>query len=230
MKLIGLIGGLSWESSAAYYALLNREAQARLGGAHAARTLMHSLDFGAIEKLQHSGDWPAAIAQVLDAAQSLERGGADFLLICSNTMHIAASAIDQRCGIPLVHIADPTGAAIKAAGFKRVGLLGTAYTMEQPFLKDRLDQRHGLAVLTPPLDDRALVHQIIYGELIKGVIRPESRAVYLAVIDRLAAAGAEAVILGCTEIGLLIEQRDTAIPLFDTTRLHAIAALDRAMA
>lgn len=229
MKLIGLIGGLSWESSAAYYALLNREAQARLGGAHSARVLMHSLDFGEIEKLQHRGDWPEAIARVVDAAQSLERGGADFLLICSNTMHVAAPAIDRQCGIPLIHIADPAGAAITAAGFRRVGLLGTAFTMEKPFLKDRLDQRHGLAVLTPPPEDRALVHAIIYDELIKGTISAESRAAYLAVIDRLAAAGAEAVILGCTEIGLLVEQRHTAIPLFDTTRLHAIAALDRAL-
>lgn len=230
MKLIGLIGGLSWESSAAYYALLNREAQARLGGAHSARTLMHSLDFGAIEKLQHRGDWDEAVARVLEAAQSLERGGADFLVICSNTMHVAAPAIDRGCGIPLVHIADPTGAAIKAAGFKRVGLLGTSYTMEKPFLKDRLDQRHGLHILTPPPDERALVHRIIYDELIKGVIRPESRAAYLAAIDALIAAGAEAVILGCTEIGLLVDQSHTRVPLFDTTRLHAIAALDRAMA
>ncbi len=230
MKLIGLIGGLSWESSAAYYALLNREAQARLGGAHSARTLMHSLDFGEIEKLQHRGDWAEASARVLDAAQSLERGGADFLVICSNTMHVAAPAIDQACGIPVIHIADPTGAAIRAAGFKRIGLLGTAYTMEKPFLKDRLDQRHGLHILIPPPDERVLVHRIIYDELIKGVIRPESRTAYLRVIDNLATAGAEAVILGCTEIGLLIDQTHTRTPLFDTTRLHAIAALDRAMA
>ncbi len=230
MKLIGLIGGLSWESSAAYYALLNREAQARLGGAHSARTLMHSLDFGEIEKLQHRGDWAEAIARVLEAAQSLERGGADFLVICSNTMHVAAAAIDGGCGIPLIHIADPTGAAIKAAGFKRVGLLGTAYTMEKPFLKDRLDQRHGLHILTPSPDERALVHRVIYDELIKGAIRGESRTAYLGVIEGLVSAGAEAVILGCTEIGLLVDQSHTPVPLFDTMRLHAIAALDRAMA
>ncbi|MCC6920882.1 MAG: aspartate/glutamate racemase family protein [Alphaproteobacteria bacterium] len=230
MKLIGLIGGLSWESSAAYYALLNREAQARLGGSHSARTLMTSLDFGTIEKLQHRGDWDEAVAHVVDAAQGLERGGADFLILCSNTMHIAAPAIAAACAVPLIHIADPTGAAIRAAGFKRIGLIATQYTMEKPFLRDRLDQRHGLHILVPPPDERTLVHRVIYDELIKGVIRPESRAACLQVIDRLVAAGAEAVILGCTEIGLLLDQSHTRVPLFDTTRLHAIAALDRALA
>lgn len=229
MRLIGLIGGLSWESSAAYYALLNREVQARLGGAHSARTLMHSLDFGLIETLQHRGDWDAAIAHVVDAAQSLERGGAELLVICSNTMSIASNAVEAACPTPLVHIADATGAAVAAAGFRRIGLLGTAFTMEKPFLKDRLAARYDLSVMVPPPEDRALVHRVIYDELIKGVFRPESRAAYLEVIERLAAEGAEAVILGCTEIGLLIDQTMIATPLFDTMQLHAIAALDRAM-
>lgn len=229
MKLIGLIGGLSWESSAAYYALLNREVQARLGGAHSARTLMLSLDFGVIEKLQHRGDWEGAIGHVVDAAQALEQGGAELLVICSNTMSIASEAVERACTTPLVHIADATGAAITAAGFGRVGLIATGFTMEKPFLKDRLAERHGLSVIVPPPEDRALVHRVIYDELVKGVFRPDSRDAYLGVMDRLAAEGAEAIILGCTEIGLLIEQSMTEIPLFDTMRLHAIAALDRAM-
>lgn len=229
MKLIGLIGGLSWESSAAYYALLNREAQARLGGVHSARTMMHSLDFGIIEKLQHRGDWDGAIAHVVDAAESLERGGAELLVICSNTMSIASDAVERACAAPLVHIADATGAAIAAAGFRRVGLIATGFTMEKPFLKDRLAERHGLQVMLPPPEERALVHRVIYDELVKGVLKAESRAAYLQVIEGLAAEGAEAVILGCTEIGLLIDQSMTRIPLFDTMQLHAIAALDRAM-
>lgn len=229
MKLIGLIGGLSWESSAAYYALLNREAQARLGGAHSARTLMHSLDFGIVEKLQHRGDWDGAIAHVVDAAESLERGGAELLVICSNTMSIASEAVEQCCATPLIHIADATGAAIQSAGFTHVGLLGTAFTMEKPFLKDRLSERYGLTITVPPPEDRALVHRVIYDELIKGVLNPDSRSAYLGVIERLAAGGAEAVILGCTEIGLLIDQTMIATPLFDTMQLHAMAALDRAL-
>jgi aspartate racemase len=228
VKLIGLIGGLSWESSAAYYALLNREAQKRLGGVHSARSLMASLDFGKVEKLQAAGDWDGAIAMVVEAAKSLEAGGADLLVICSNTMSIASDAVAAACNAPLLHIADATAAPILAAGHRTVGLLGTQFTMEMGFLKDRLAAQ-GLDIRIPEPDDRAIVHRVIYDELIKGIVTPASRDAYLGVIDRLAAAGAEAVILGCTEIGLLIDQSMTAIPLFDTMALHAIAALDRAM-
>jgi aspartate racemase len=228
VKCIGLIGGLSWESSAAYYALINREAQKRLGGVHSARSLMASLDFGEVEKLQSAGDWDGAIALVVEAAKSLETGGADLLVICSNTMSIASDAVAAACNAPLLHIADATAAPILTAGHRKVGLLGTAFTMEMGFLKDRLAAQ-GLEILVPEPGDRTLVHRVIYDELIKGVIAPASRDAYLGVIDRLAAAGAEAVILGCTEIGLLIDQSMTAIPLFDTMALHAIAALDRAM-
>jgi aspartate racemase len=229
MKVIGLIGGLSWESTAEYYRILNRGAQARLGGVHSARSLIYSVDFGEIEKLQHDGDWDAASAVMVDAAQRLERGGADFLVICSNTMHRMAAAIDASVTIPLLHIADPTGAAIRAAGFTRIGLLGTAFTMEQPFYRDRLAQGFGLEVLIPGDVDRRIVHDIIYQELVKGIVRDESRARYRAVIERLIQSGAEAVILGCTEIMLLVGADDSAVPLFDTTTLHAEAALSLAL-
>ena len=228
MKLIGLIGGLSWESSAAYYALLNREAQRRLGGVHSARTLMYSLDFGIVERHQASGDWDAANAMVVEAARALERGGAELLVICSNTMSIASEAVAAACRTPLLHIADATAAPILAAGLRRVGLMGTGFTMEMGFLKDRLALA-GLDILVPEADDRALIHRVIYDELIKGIISPASREAYLGAIGRLAARGAEGVILGCTEIGLLVDQSMTAIPLFDTMALHAMAALDYAM-
>jgi aspartate racemase len=229
MKLIGLIGGLSWESTAEYYRIINRGAQARLGGAHSARSLIYSFDFGEIEALQHDGKWDAAGAAMVDAATRLERGGADFLVICSNTMHRMASAIETTATIPLLHIADPTGAAIVAAGFTRIGLLGTAFTMEQPFYRDRLTTRFGLDVIVPDTADRAIVHDIIYQELVKGIVRGESRAQYRAVIARLIAGGAEAIILGCTEIMLLVGAEDSAVPLFDTTTLHAQAALAHAL-
>jgi len=224
MKVIGLIGGLSWESTAEYYRILNRGAQARLGGVHSARSLIYSVDFGEIEKLQHDGDWDAASAVMVDAAQRLERGGADFLVICSNTMHRMAAAIEASVAIPLLHIADPTGAAIAAAGFTRIGLLGTAFTMEQPFYRDRLEKHFALDVLIPVADDRKIVHDIIYQELVKGVVRDASRERYRAVIGRLIDAGAQAIILGCTEIMLLVGAADSAVPLFDTTRIHAETA------
>lgn len=229
MQLIGLIGGLSWESTAEYYRIINRAAQARLGGVHSARSLIYSFDFGEIEALQQAGKWEEASAAMVDAARRLARGGADFLVICSNTMHRMAPAIEAAVKIPLLHIADPTGAAIKAAGIRRVGLLGTAFTMEQPFYRARLEEHFGLDVLVPDAADRALVHGIIYQELVKGIVRDESRAVYRAVMARLIAAGAEAIILGCTEIMLLVGAGDAAVPLFDTTTLHADAALARAL-
>nr|WP_298682142.1 aspartate/glutamate racemase family protein [uncultured Dongia sp.] len=229
MQLIGLIGGLSWESTAEYYRILNRGAQARLGGVHSARSLIYSFDFGEIEALQHVGNWGAASALMVDAAQRLERGGADFLVICSNTMHRMAPVIEDGVNIPLLHIADPTGAAIMARQFKRIGLLGTAFTMEQPFYRSRLESKFGLEVLVPDEAGRAQVHGIIYRELVKGIVRDESREIYRAVIRQLIAAGAEAIILGCTEIMLLVGENDSAVPLFDTTTLHAEAALTRAL-
>lgn len=229
MKLIGLIGGLSWESTAEYYRIINRGAQAQLGGVHSARSLIYSFDFGEIEALQHDGKWDEASAAMVDAAQRLERGGADFLVICSNTMHRMAQAIETAVKIPLLHIADPTGAAITATGIKRVGLLGTAFTMEQPFYRARLETGFGLDVLVPNEADRALVHGIIYQELVKGIVRDESRETYRAVIARLIAEGAEAIILGCTEIMLLVEAGDSNVPVFDTTTLHAEAALAQAL-
>lgn len=229
MKTIGLIGGMSWESSAEYYRIINREVQRRLGGVHSARSLMLSVDFGGIEKLQHAGDWDALSAEMVAAAQALERGGADFIILCTNTMHRLADAMAVSIAIPLLHIVDPTAEALKGAGVQRVGLLGTAFTMEQDFYKGRLAE-HGLDVLIPEAEDRAVVHRIIYEELVCGEIREPSRAAYRAVIARLVAAGAEAIILGCTEIMLLVRDEDSAVPLFDTTALHAMAAVDRALA
>jgi len=229
MQLIGLIGGLSWESTAEYYRILNRGAQARLGGVHSARSLIYSFDFGEIEALQHAGRWDAAESAMIDAAQRLERGGADFLVICSNTMHRMAGAIEAAVKPPLLHIADPTGAAIVAAGFKRIGLLGTGFTMEQPFYRQRLIDKFGLDVLVPDEAGRRTVHDIIYSELVKGIVRDESRAAYRKVIARLIEDGAEGIILGCTEIMLLVGERDSAVPLFDTTTIHAEAALSRAL-
>jgi aspartate racemase len=229
-QVIGLIGGLSWESSAQYYRLINEAARERLGGLSSARCLMWSFDFSEIEALQAAGDWDAATAAMIDAARRLERGGADFLVICSNTMHRMADAIAAAVATPLLHIADPTGEAIVARGFKRVGLLGTAFTMEHGFYKGRLAERFGLKVLVPPAEDRAVVHRVIYEELVRGRVEPASRDAYRGVIARLVAQGAEAIILGCTEIMLLVGADDSAVPLFDTTTLHARAAIDRAIA
>jgi amino-acid racemase len=223
-RVIGLIGGLSWESSAEYYRLINRAVQRRLGGVHSARCLMWSFDFADVEALQHAGRWDEAAALMVDAALRLHRGGAELLVICSNTMHAMAEAVERAAGIKLLHIADPTGAAIRAAGFARVGLLGTAFTMEQDFYRRRLEDRFGLEVLVPEAEDRATVHRLIYEELVVGRIEPASRAAYVGVMERLAARGAQAIILGCTEIMLLVRAEDAAVPLFDTTTLHAEAA------
>jgi aspartate racemase len=228
--VIGLIGGLSWESSAQYYRIINREVRSRLGGVHSARSLMWSVDFGEIEPLQHNGDWGRLAAEMQDAAIRLERGGADFVLICSNTMHLVADAVAAAVDIPLIHIADPTGEKIRAAGLETVGLLGTAFTMEQDFYKRRLNELFGLDVVVPQADDRRIVHDIIYQELVAGEVLANSRTAYREVIARLIAQGAQAIILGCTEIMLLISAEDSAVPLFDTTTLHAFAAVDRALA
>jgi aspartate racemase len=224
-----MIGGLSWESSVEYYRIINRLVQQRLGGVHSARTLMYSFDFGEIKLLQHSGDWPAATRLMVDAAQRLERGGADFVLICSNTMHRMADDVTAAISIPLLHIADATAARISAAGVRRVGLLGTAFTMEQDFYKGRLTRRFGLDVIVPESDDRRTVHDVIYQELVRGDVRPASREQFRAVIKRLVADGAEAVILGCTEIMLLVEPADSPVPVFDTTTIHAEAAVLKAL-
>jgi aspartate racemase len=228
--VIGLIGGMSWESSAEYYRIINREVRNRLGGVHSARSLMWSVDFGEIERLQHQGDWDELTNRMKDAASRLQHGGADFVLLCTNTMHLMADAVADAIGIPLLHIADPTAEKIKAAGFRKVGLLGTAFTMEQDFYKGRLERVFGLEVLVPDAEDRRVVHEVIYKELVAGEIRQESRIAYREVIARLVAAGAEAIILGCTEIMLLVSAQDSAVPLFDTTTIHAVAAVDRALA
>jgi aspartate racemase len=228
--MIGLIGGMSWESSAEYYRILNQGVRDRLGPTASARCLLWSFDFAEIEALQHKGDWDALTAHMVDAARRLEAGGAEVLLICTNTMHRMAPAVQAAVRVPLLHIADPTAQRIKAAGFDTVGLLGTAFTMEHDFYKGRLAEQHGLNVIVPGDEDRATVHRIIYEELVAGKVIPVSRDAYRAVIGRLAAAGAQAVILGCTEIMLLVRPEDSPVPVFDTTVLHAQAAVEIALA
>lgn len=230
MRMVGLIGGMSWESSAEYYRILNQGVRDRSGPTASARCLLWSFDFAEIEALQHAGDWDGLTARMTDAAQRLEAAGADVLLICTNTMHRMAPAVEAAVAVPLIHIADPTAEAIRAAGIARVGLLGTAFTMEQDFYKGRLTDRHGLDVIVPDAADRAVVHRVIYEELVAGRIVAQSRDAYRDIIGRLVARGAEAVILGCTEIMLLVKAEDSPVPLFDTTALHAEAAVDAALA
>ena len=224
MRTTGLIGGMSWESSAEYYRIVNETVKARLGGLHSAQVLLYSVDFAAIEELQHAGEWDRAADILVDAARRLERGGADFIVLCTNTMHKVADQIAGAVAIPFVHIADPTAAQIKAAGFTTIGLLGTRFTMEQDFYRGRLTGQHGLAVLVPDDADRAVIHRVIYDELCLGTIRDDSRDAYRAIMARLVAQGAQAIILGCTEIMLLVGDGDATVPLFDTTRLHAETA------
>lgn len=221
MKTLGLIGGMSWESTVPYYRLINQTVKEQLGGLHSARLLLYSVDFAQIERLQHAGDWDAAGAVLADAGRALRAGGAELLVICTNTMHKVADAVESASGLPLLHISDPTGEEIRRAGLQRIGLLGTRFTMEQDFYRQRLVERHGLDVLVPDADDRDTVHRVIYEELCLGTIREESRVRYRAIIERLVARGAQGVILGCTEIGLLVGADDAAVPLFDTTALHA---------
>ena len=230
MKTIGLIGGMSWESSAEYYRVINQETNRRIGGVHSAQCLMWSFDFDAIKHLQHQGEWDKLAEAMKQAAIRLERGGADLLVICTNTMHRLADAVSSAVSLPLLHIADPTAEKIKAAGLQRIGLLGTAFTMEQDFYKGRLQQNHGLDVIVPEEDDRRVVHEIIYKELVLGQIRPESLQAYREIIARLIDRGAQGIILGCTEIMLLVKEEDSAVPLFDTTTIHAVAAVDHALA
>lgn len=230
MRMIGLIGGMSWESTAEYYRLLNQGVRERLGPTASARCVVWSFDFSEIEELQHKGDWDGLTERMVDAARRLETAGADVLLICTNTMHRMAPAVQSAVGVPLLHIADPTAERIKAAGFRKVGLLGTAFTMEHDFYKGRLIRDHGLSVVVPGDQDRAAVHRIIYEELVAGKGTPDSRNAYRGVIARLVEDGAEAVILGCTEIMLLVRPEDSPVPIFDTTAIHAEAAIAIALA
>jgi len=229
MKTIGLIGGMSWESTVTYYQLLNRLARERLGGLHSAELLLWSFDFAEIEDLQAAGDWATATTRMVAAAQAVERGGAECLVICTNTMHKMAEEVQAAVGIPLLHIADATAVAVKAAGVTAPLLLATRYTMEQDFYKGRLKDKHGLAVRVPDAAGRDIVHQVIYDELCQGIVSPASKATYLEVVRQAQAEGADGVIFGCTEVGLLVGPADFDIPAFDTTALHARAALDFAL-
>jgi aspartate racemase len=228
MKTAGLLGGMSWESTVPYYQVLNREVGKRLGGLHSARIVLLSVDFQDIEALQHQGRWDQLGTMLAREARTLETAGADFLVLCTNTMHLVAPAIERAIEIPLLHIADATAERIKKAGLGTIGLLGTRFTMEERFYVGRLQHLHGLDVLVPGPEDREIVHGIIYQELVKGEILPDSRASYLEVVGALQERGAEGIILGCTEIGLLLRDGDTEVPLFDTALIHAEAAAEYA--
>jgi aspartate racemase len=230
VKTIGLLGGMSWESTVPYYRTINRVVGEQLGGLHSARIVLYSIDFHEMEILQHAERWTEAGEIVAAAARAVERAGAEFLVLCSNTMHIAAPQIERAVGIPLLHIADATAARIKAAGVGRVGLLGTRFTMEQEFYRRRLEAEHGLEVLVPPAQDREVVHRVIYDELCRGQLLESSRLRFQGFVSDLASRGAEGVILGCTEIGLLIRPADATAPLFDTAEIHAEAAARFALA
>ena len=229
MKRIGLLGGMSWESSAEYYRLVNEATRDRLGGLHSADCVLRSVDFVEVERLQRAGDWNEAGALLAAEAAALEAGGAELLVLCTNTMHKVAEAIIDAIGIPFVHIADTTAEAVRARGLKTVGLLATAYTMEQDFYVGRLREVHGLDVLVPDAADRRIVHDVIYQELCVGVISDDSRTQYRRIIADLADRGAEGILLGCTEIDLLVGPEDAPVPVFDTTRLHAYRAVDLAL-
>ena len=229
MKTIGLIGGMSWESTMEYYRVLNEATSEKLGGLHSAKCILYSVDFAEIDELQRADRWQEAAALMVKAGQSLQAVGADFLLICTNTMHKLYDELEARVDLPLLHIADATAAAVKARGIKRVGLLGTRFTMEHDFYRRRLIEKHGLDVLIPDQEDRDLVHNVIYSELCLGLVRPASRTNFIAVIERLVNAGAQGVILGCTEIELLVQEGDCRVPTFPTTRIHAEAAVEYAL-
>jgi aspartate racemase len=229
MRTIGLIGGMSWESTAVYYRLANELVRERLGGLHSARIVMTSVDFADIEELQVSGQWERAGTVLAGEAARLEAAGADLLVLCTNTMHKVAGAIEAAVSVPFLHLGDTTAEAVKGAGLGTVGLLGTGFTMSQPFYRERLES-HGLRVLVPDETDQALVHRVIYDELCRGVVREESRRAYVAVMERLVERGAAGIILGCTEIELLVRDDDVAVPVFPTTRLHVMAAVDAVLA
>lgn len=229
MKTIGMIGGMSWESTVSYYKALNEGVKCELGGLHSAKVVLNSVDFAEIERLQHSGEWGKTADILSDAAVSLEAAGADFFMICTNTMHKVADEVSAKVSIPLQHIADATAQKLVSDGVKKVGLLGTQFTMEQDFYRGRLTDKFGIEVVIPDSTQRASVHRIIYEELCQGQVKADSREAYLAIIQDLQAQGAEAVILGCTEIALLVSQQDTEVPLYDTTEIHAKAAVELAL-
>ncbi len=229
MKTIGLIGGMSWESSIEYYRIINERVHAQLGGVHSAKSVMYSVDFAEVEALQHQGHWDEATQLMIDAARRVEAGGADFVVICTNTMHKMADAVQQSIQIPLLHIADATAERIQQRGLARIGLLGTQFTMEGDFYKGRLEKKFGLTIIIPSEPERRIVHRVIYDELVVGVINENSREQYRGIIANLIQAGVEGIILGCTEIGLLVQQADSQVPLFDTTLIHAEAAVAYAL-
>ena len=228
MKTIGLIGGMSWESSIEYYRIINQTAREKLGGLHSAKSLMVTVDFAEIEKLQHEGRWDDAAQILVQCAQELERGGADFIVLCTNTMHKVADQIQADVKIPFLHIADATAERIKSAGLQKIGLLGTRFTMEQGFYKSRLIEKYGLDVLVPNHEDRELVHRVIYDELCLGIVRNDSRESYKEIMRTLVEQGAQGIILGCTEVGLLLSSANVDAPVFDTVEIHCRAALEAA--
>ena len=229
MKTIGMLGGMSWESTTSYYQAINEGIKASLGGLHSAKICLHSVDFAEIESLQHLGDWEGTADILSKVARSVQAGGADFLIICTNTMHKVAPQIEHHLSIPILHIADATAEQLKRDGITRVGLLGTRFTMEQDFYKGRLTANFGIEVLVPDASDQTIIHDVIYHELCLGKVLDASKVEYLRIIDKLYAQGAEAVILGCTEIALLVQQADTSVPLYDTTAIHAAAAVELAL-
>lgn len=230
MKTIGLLGGMSWESSLEYYRIINEAVREKLGGLHSAKCVLYSVEFAPIEVLQREGRWEEATQEMISAARHVEAGGADFLLICTNTMHKMADEVQSHLAIPLLHIADATAEKVKAQGYQKIGLLGTRFTMQESFYKGRLTDRYDLEVLVPEPADQEIVHSIIYDELCLGKIVPASRTAFVRVIDQLAQRGAEGIILGCTEISMLVSPKDTPLPLFDTTLIHALAAVEYALA
>ncbi|HEX2996158.1 MAG TPA: aspartate/glutamate racemase family protein [Anaerolineales bacterium] len=229
MKTIGLIGGMSWESSLEYYRIVNETTKSKLGGLHSAKCIMYSVDFAEVEELQHQDRWEEAAQVMIEAAQSLERAGADFVVLCTNTMHKLADQIQSNIQIPFLHIADATAQKIRDAGIKKIGLLGTRYTMDHDFYKGRLIDKFSLDVLVPDNEDREIIHRVIYDELCLGIVKQESREQYIRVMEKLVQAGAEGIILGCTEIELLVHDGDSQVPLFPTTTIHAVAAVEYAL-
>lgn len=229
MKTIGLLGGMSWESTALYYKQINEEIKNRLGSLHSAKVVIYSVDFETIEKLQHSGEWDKTAKILSDAAKNIENASADFLLICTNTMHKVAPQIQENIDIPIVHIADATAKVLQKDKIKKVGLLGTAFTMQEDFYKNRISENFGIEVLVPDEEDIKIIHKIIYEELCLGLVKEDSKNEYLKIIEKLVANGAEGIILGCTEICMLISSNDTDVKLYDTTKIHALEAVNLAL-
>jgi aspartate racemase len=229
MRTIGLIGGMSWESSIEYYRIINETVRAKLGGLHSAKSIMYSVDFAEIEALQHQGKWDKATELMIAAAKNVENGGADFVVICTNTMHKMADEMQRHIQIPLLHIADATAERIKARRLRKVGLLGTKFSMEEDFYRGRLSEKHGLEVIIPAREEREIIHRVIYDELCAGKITQSAKELYISIMESLVENGAEGIILGCTEISLLVRDKDCDVPLFDTTNIHAVAAVEYAL-